>query len=134
MIIKITSDKERAKSRLAMIAPREKVLEELEKIKAYPTKIAEDYYEIIKELCVAIGLVWGFKTIGENAHKEIMEIASKYGEFERADIEIIQDLRVRRNKSSYEGKPIEQIYLDNNKDDLSRIINKLKGVLNNLLE
>ncbi len=134
MIIKITPDKERAKSILKMTELREEALVKLERIKAYPTIIAENYYEIMKELCTAIGLVKGYKTVGENAHKEIINFVKRYLKFEEFDIEIMQDLRIRRNKSSYEGKPIEEIYLENKKTHILNIIIKLRKILNEILE
>ena len=126
-------DKERAKSIFEMVFSRERFLKELEKISAPSTIMAENYYEIVKELCVSIGLAEGYKAIGENAHKDIINFVKKYA-FNEYEIEIMQDLRTRRNKSSYEGKPIEEIYLSNVKADLQKIISKLKSVLNKMLE
>ena len=132
-MIKITPDKERAKSIFEMVKSREQFLNNLEKIKTYPTIIAENYYEIIKELCTAIALVEGYKAGGENAHKDTINFIKKYN-FNEYEIEIMQDLRIRRNKSSYEGRPIEEIYLTNIKTDLLKIIFKLKDILGELLK
>ncbi len=133
MIIKVFPDKEKAKSIFQMAESRKKFLDNLEKIKAYPTMIAESYYEIIKEFCTAIMLMGGYKAIGENAHKEIIDFIGRYEKFGGFEIEIIQDLRIRRNKSSYEGKPIGQVYLENKGDVLLKIINKLGEILKNRL-
>lgn len=132
-MIKIFPDRERAKSIFEMVILRENFIKDLEKNKAYPTIIAENYYEIVKELCVAIALAEGYKTIGENAHKDAIHFVEKHG-FKEDEIRIMQDLRIRRNKSSYEGKPIEEIYLSNTKADLLKIISKLKDILKDLLE
>lgn len=129
MIIKISPDKEKAKSILQMAKSRERSFKELEKIKTFPTIIAENYYEIIKELCTAIVLVDGYKFVGERAHKELIDFMSEYKAFEKFEMEIIQDLRIRRNKSSYEGKPFESVYLENKKESLLKIIDKLKKIL-----
>jgi hypothetical protein len=131
MKIKISPDKERAKSILGLIGEREDFVKSM-KGERFSTIIAENYYEIIKELCTAIALTVGWKFIGENAHKDLFEFIRgyKFGDFE---MEIMNDLRVRRNKSSYEGKPIEEIYLENKKEDLLRIIKMLKDVLGELL-
>lgn len=133
MIIKIFPDKEKAKSIFQMAESRQQFLENLEKTKAYPTIIAENYYEIIKELCMAIILADGYKTIGENAHKELIDMVGEYKEFDRFEIEMMHDLRIRRNKSSYEGKPIEVTYLSSKREILLKIINKLKKILKNKL-
>lgn len=134
MIIKITHDKERAKSILQIVETRKRFLKDLKNIKTYSTIIAENYYEIIKELCVAIGLAEGYKAIGDKAHKEIIDFVKKYKRLDESEIEIMQDIRIRRNKSSYEGKPIEEIYLENIKTDLIVIIEKLEVILKNLLK
>lgn len=131
-MIKINPDKEKAKSIFEIIISRERSLNELEKKNIYPTIIAENYYEIIKELCISIATAEGYKAIGENAHKDTINFIKKYG-FNDSDISIIQSLRIRRNKSSYEGKPIEKIYLDNTRSDLLKIILKLKGILEKVL-
>ena len=128
MIIKVFPDKEKAKSILKMAASREEFLKE-EKIKVYSTIIVENYYETIKELCIAVILTEGQKAIGENAHKELIDFMQKYKELDDFEIKTMQNLRIRRNKSFYEGKQIEPIYLENNKDILIKIISKLKRIL-----
>ena len=126
MMLKITQDKERAKSIFGMIKEREKFVKNINGNK-FSTIIAENYYEIIKELCTAIALTNGYKFIGENAHKELIDFMKNYNISEN-ELRMMDDLRVRRNKSSYEGKPIGQIYLDNKKEDLLTIIKKLKDI------
>ena len=126
-------DKERAKSIFEIVKVREQSLKEIEKINAYSTIIAENYYEIIKELCMAIALAEGYKAIGENAHKDAINYVEKCG-FDEYEIGTMQDLRVRRNKSSYEGKPIEEIYLTNTRADLLKLISKLKSILKEIIE
>ena len=134
MIIKVFPDKEKAKSILEMANSREEFLKEIGKTKAYSTIVPENYYEVIKELCLAIILTDGYKATGENAHKELIDFMRKYKEFNDFEIETIQDLRIRRNKSTYEGKPIEQIYLENKMDILIKIISKLKKILERKLD
>ena len=132
-MIKIKQDKERAKSILRMIDEREKVVKKLDETD-FSTIIAENYYEIIKELCTAIALTEGFKFVGDNSHKELIEFMKKNKEITEEDISIMDDLRVRRNRSSYEGRKIEIVYLENNKKSLLEIIEKLKNVLKKKLE
>lgn len=129
MKIKITQDKERANSIVKMVERRERSLKDLERIKTDSTIIAESYYEVIKELCTAIALLEGYKFVGENAHKELIDFIGKGKNLETFYIQIIQDLRARRNKSAYEGRPIEEIYLESKKETLLKIITKLKGFL-----
>ena len=133
MKIKISPDKEKAESILKICSNREATLKDLKKMD-FPTIIAENYYEIIKELITAIFLVDGIKTIGEYAHKEMIQNLNNYNLFSHEEIKIIDDLRIRRNKSSYEGKPFEKIYLENNEKNLLEIITKLKGLVKKKLD
>ena len=89
----------------------------------------KNYYEIIKELASALILLDGFKAIGENAHKDLIDYLIKYKEFSEADIVFINDLRIKRNNSFYEGKRIEPIYLKNNKERILGIIERLKKMI-----
>lgn len=128
-MLRTPPDKEKAKSIFKMVESREKFVKIAKKSITYSTIIAENYYEIIKELFTAIALADGYKTIGEKAHKELVNFIQKQGKFADAEIETIQDLRIRRNKSSYEGRPIEDIYLENKERELRRIIEKAKSLL-----
>ena len=132
MIIKISPDKEKAKSILKMTEEREKFLSAIDAGR-FATIAAENYYEIIKELATAVFLIEGFKAVGEYAHKELINNLSNYKEFESWEIEVMNDLRIKRNKSSYEGKQIEPVYLENKKEALAKIIIKLKSLLNKKL-
>lgn len=131
MIIKITPDKERAESMLELIGDRKKLLSSLDN--KFSTIIAENYYEIIKELSIIILLLDGLKTIGENAHKEIIEILSNYKELDEFELRLMDDLRIKRNKSSYEGKKIDINYIINNKQKFLKIIQKLEGLISKKL-
>lgn len=132
MLIKVAPDREKAKSMMGLIKDREEFISSVKDAK-FSTIIAENYYEIIKELATAILLSDGFKTIGENAHKLLIEALSQYKEMDEGEIRIIDDLRIRRNKSAYEGKPIDSTYLENKKGKLLEIISKLKKLLNGKL-
>lgn len=125
MIHKVFPDKEKAKSILLLALEREKFLSSLKT--EFSTALAENYYEIAKELATAILLLEGLKSVGENAHKEAIDALSKNG-FSQDEIELLHDLRIKRNKSSYEGKPIDKSYIENKRERLSDIIQKLKSV------
>ena len=124
MLHKVFIDKEKAKSMLKMAIDRQEAINSI-KID-YPTIIAENYYEIIKELSSALLLLEGLKAIGENAHKEIIDNLEKFNSFNSYEISLLQDLRIKRNKSQYEGEPFDVSYLKNKKEILLKIIDKLK--------
>ncbi|OYT32193.1 hypothetical protein B6U93_02415 [Candidatus Woesearchaeota archaeon ex4484_78] len=129
MIIKISPDKEKAKSMMRLAENRINFIRSITDPE-FATIIAENYYEIIKELASAILLLDGFKAIGEFAHKELFEKLSEYNEIEGFEINLMNDLRIKRNKSCYEGKKIEYSYIENKSKDLKKIIKKLKEMLN----
>ena len=129
MIIKTTLDKEKVKSILNLSNEREKFVYSIDH-KKFSTNAAENYYEIIKELASALLLLNGLKSIGEYAHKDLIDYLINYKEFSEQEIIFINDLRIKRNNSSYEGKKIDPIYLINNKKKILDIIEKLKVTIN----
>ena len=133
MLRKIFPDKEKAKSIFRMALEREKSVSKLDHT-IFTTIATENYYEIIKELATAILLLSGIKATGEDAHNEILDRLEKYANFNSEEISIIQDLRLKRNKSMYEGKQISPSYLENNKNALLKIIDELKKIINNQLK
>lgn len=128
MIIKISPDSEKARSIFSMAKLREQQLKELD-ITKFSTIIAENYYEVIKEMATAILLIKGIKATGEYAHKDLIEQALKYNLVDDFEHSLLDDLRNKRNKSQYEGKQIEVSYLENNQNAFDKIIIKLKKIL-----
>jgi len=132
MIIKVIPDREKAESMLGMAEKTENALSQIiAKIGLNENQsiIAREYYEAIRGLVTALLLFDGLKAVGEYAHKETIDYLSNYKEFSQDEITAIQDLRIKRNKSSYEGKPIESPYLENKKEKFDKILEKLKYVL-----
>lgn len=132
MIIKITPDREKAKSILKLIREREEFISAINHEK-FTTNAVENYYEIIKELASSLILLDGFKSIGDNAHKDLIDSLINYNGFSEEDIIFLSDLRIKRNNSSYEVKKIDPIYLKNNKNRIIDIIEKLKKEVNRKL-
>jgi len=133
MIIKITPDREKAASILNMVKNRKEFISSAN-IERFPTIAVENYYEIIKELAAAILLLDGIKATGESVHKETIDALSEYRQIEEWEINLIDDLRLKRNKSSYEGKQINISYLENKKDKIIQIIEKLENLLRRKLK
>jgi protein associated with RNAse G/E len=131
MIIKIKPDIEKAKSMFKLILNRETSLVFLKKGN-FSTVVAETYYEIIKEICNLILLMKGFKSVGENSHKDLFSFLFSKKIFTEEEFRLIDELRFRRNGSSYYGKEIKQIYLDNKEKDLMQMIKKLKKLFNSI--
>jgi len=133
MIIEVKFDLEKAKSMLYLIENRESSVLALN-FKKFPTIVMEIYYEIIKELSSVLILLDGFKSVGENAHKDLIDFLSNYDAISEKERVFIHDLRIKRNKSSYEGKMIDKSYLENNQKKILEIIKKLKLLINKKLK
>ena len=125
-LIKITADKERARSMLKMTSLIEERIKIQDKKKMTALIIA-DYYEIAKELTTAILLVDGYKTL---SHKDLIDyLKDKYSQFNANEISQLDDLRILRNRVTYEGFFIEASYLTRNESLFKGIIKKLKDIL-----
>ena len=124
----MTPDKEKAKSILKLIKEREEFVSTIDSEK-FTTNAVENYYEILKELASALLLLKGLKALGEYAHKDLIDSLSNYKEFSESDILFLNDLRIKRNNSAYEGKKIDPIYLINNKSRILKLIDKLKKTI-----
>ena len=125
-LIKISKDKERAKSILKMISLIEEriKIQDREKMAAL---IISDYYEIMKELITATLLLDGYKTL---SHKDLVDyLKEKYPEFKQDEIHILDDLRILRNRVAYEGFFVEYSYLNRNENSFKEIIQKLKNLV-----
>ena len=129
MIIKIHSDKQKANSLKKMA---EITLERLRQTdaKKYPTNTLNDYYDITHKLMEALGLLNGIKTKGEGAHQELIDYISKQYNFDEQDRQFLQQMRVYRNRISYEGFMIHKNYITLNQEKIKKIIKKLFDELN----
>ena len=128
-IIRITPDKERAKSIIKMAETSLQMGESIN-AKKFSSNIIKEYYEILRELISAILLLDGFKTKGEGAHKKLIEYLNlNYKQFNEYEISFLEDLRIIRNKVAYEGFFITEDYFDRNKTNILEIIKKLKIII-----
>jgi len=125
-LIKVTPDKEKAKSILKMAQVSLELVQTIN-AKKYPSTVLKDYYEIIRELISALALLDGFKAVGEGAHKDIIDyVNGNYTQFSSADIYLMDDLRIKRHRISYDGFFVSYDYLERRINPTLRIINMLK--------
>lgn len=125
-LIKITPDKERAKSILKMISLIEERVKQQDR-EEMAALIISDYYEIVKELITAILLVDGYRTL---SHKDLVDyLKGNYSEFTMHEISLLGDLRILRNKITYEGFFASLSHLKRNEDFFKKIVQKLKNLL-----
>jgi len=133
-IAEITPDKEKAKSIMKMV---EITLEMIKTIdaKKFPSNLLKEYYDVIRELMTTILLLDGFKTKGEGAHKKLIEyLEENYNQFTGYEISLMDDLRIIRNKISYNGFFITEDYLERKRKYILDIISKLKNIISRKLE
>lgn len=133
-IEEITPDKEKAKSIMRMVETTLEMIKTID-IKKYASNVLKEYYDAIREMMTTILLIDGYKTVGEGAHKKLIEYLDKnYDQFTEYEISLLNDLRITRNKISYNGFFITEDYLERKRKDILNIILKLKKVINKKLE
>lgn len=125
-LIKITPGKERAKSIVKMASLIEERIK-LQERKTMGSLILADYYEVLKELITALLFVDGFKTL---SHKDLIDYLSQnYKEFSIHELQLLDDLRVLRNRITYEGFNAPNSYLERNEKAFKQVITKLRSLL-----
>jgi hypothetical protein len=125
-LIKITPDKERARSILEMVMLIEKRIS-IQDRKTMSALIIADYYEILKEIATAVLLADGFKTL---SHIDLIKyVETKYGEFSSHEISVFNDLRVLRNRISYEGFKVGTDYLERNEELFREMVLKFRKLV-----
>ena len=124
MKIKIRPDKQKSEAlkKMAKIT-----LERLNqtKIEEYPTNSMIDYYDIIHKLMESFSLRNGIKIKGEGAHQELIEYISKEIPFDEQTRRFLQQMRIYRNRISYEGFNINKNYILSNQRMILKIIKRL---------
>ena len=128
-LIKITPNKEKAKSILKMVGTTLEMIKQIDNSK-FSSNLTKEYYDVIRELMSVILLLDGYKTFGEGAHKRLNEyLESNYKQFNNYEISIINNLRVTRNKIAYDGFFVEPDYLKRKMENIQGIIFKLKEIV-----
>lgn len=128
-LIKITPNKEKAESILRMVDKTLEMINEIN-IEKFPSNVIKEYYEVVRELLSVLLLLDGYKVIGEGAHKTLIEyVKQNYKEFSEYEISLMDDLRITRNKIAYDGFFVQIDYVNRNREDIIKIINKLKEII-----
>jgi len=128
-IIKTVPDREKAKSTLKMVETTLEMIDTIDSRK-FSSHVVKEYYEVIRELITVILLLDGYKTQGEGAHKKLIEyIGKNYAEFKVNDIMLIDDLRIIRNKISYNGFFVTDDYLERKRKDILMLIDNLRVII-----
>jgi hypothetical protein len=100
----------------------------------FPSNLTKEYYDAIRELISIVLLLDGYRVIGESAHKkQIAYLEANYKEFNKDEIILLDDLRIIRNKISYDGFFVKEDYINRKMGSLYKIIEKLKEIINRRL-
>lgn len=126
-IKKIEPNKEKIKSIIKMCDIRLKMLNNADLDNETASVIAADYYEIIKELLVALLIKNGLKS---DNHECLISFFKE--KFPNLDYEtnIIHNLKNVRNRTTYDGVFVKKDYINSNKLEFEHIIKLLKKSLN----
>lgn len=118
-VFKISKEEKRAKALKEMAEDRFSKMSELKE----PYRIIEEYYEIIKELLTSFMYLQGYKTL---SHKTLVEFsAENIKELSKREIELIDELRVKRNNIVYYGEQVNIEFLKSREEAIKQIIEKL---------
>lgn len=129
MILKVTADKNKARSLLDMAKITLDRLKETDKNK-YPANTLTDYYDIIHKIMEALASIYGVKIKGEGAHQELIDYICKKYSINESNRLFLQELRDYRNRISYEGFNINPNYIKANSKKIEEIISRLIGIIN----
>lgn len=88
--------------------------------------LAENYYEIIKELLVALLLRGGLKS--DNHECLISYFKSKYSKYEY-EVSVMYELKIIRNRIAYDGFFVGKEYISKNKLEFEHIAQLLKSLI-----
>ncbi len=125
-LIKIEKDVEKARSLHKLAKLRYGKIGSFD-IEKESSLIAEAYYEVCKEIITAIMYADGYKTL---SHKDLIEyIKTNYAVLNSDEIEILDNLRKRRNKLVYYGIFQPSFYVKKNKEIFEEIISKIESLL-----
>ena len=128
-LIRITPNKEKARSILRMVEITLEMIKQIDKSR-FPSNITKEYYEVVRELTSIILLLDGYKTLGEGAHKrQIKYLEAHYNQFSKSEIVFIDELRMTRNKIAYDGFFVKESYIDRKSMEISAVIDKLKEIV-----
>lgn len=132
-LIKVTRDKAKATSILKMAETSLEMVRTLD-LERFPSNAVKEYYDIIREMASVLLLLDGYKTYGEGAHKKMIEYLDKnYRQFSEYEISVIDDLRVTRNRISYNGFFVRTEYIERKRDSIEKIIAKLREIIKSRL-
>ena len=125
-IRRVRPDKGMARAIQKMITVRLKALRSIDR-QEYASLVAEDYYEVIKEAITALMAIDGYKTL---SHEVLIAYLKEFHpNFSNAEIVLMDQLRVLRNRIAYKGFFITPDFLERNETRIEAVVLKIKRAL-----
>lgn len=131
MLIKVTPDREKARSILKMVRTSQEMILTIDSGR-FPSNVTKEYYEIIRELMSVLVLLDGNETYGEGAHRDLIEYLK--GEMSSQDISLIDELRTIRNKIAYDGFFVTADYISRKQSRILEIVGRLQTKIESKLK
>ena len=125
-IKKVEPDTEKVESIRKMCSVRLRVAQNVVIDDETASVVAEDYYEIIKELLVALLLKNGLKS---DNHECLISFFKNMFPKYKYEAQTIHQLKNVRNRVSYDGIFVKKEYIISNKLEFEHIIEILDGLL-----
>ncbi|MFH1971870.1 MAG: hypothetical protein ABIJ18_00145 [archaeon] len=125
-IKKVEPDKEKIKSIQKMCDIRLRVTKSIKLDEETASIVATDYYEVIKELLVALLLKNGLKSDNHECLISFFKHTFPQYEYESSTIHKLKDVR---NRISYDGIFVKKDYISTNKLEFEHIIELLTKLL-----
>ena len=115
----VTIDLDKVRSMVKLCRVRLRVVQQIKLDEETASIIAENYYEIIKELLTAFLLLAGRKS---DNHECLIAFFKKSFPEKEYELGVIYELKSIRNAIDYEGLFVEKSYLERNKLEFVHII------------
>ena len=124
----VEPDFDKIKSIVKVAEIRLKAIKQIQKDDETASIIVEGYYEIIKELLVALLLKNGLKS---DNHECLISYFKHNHQDNNYEVMTIHQLKNIRNRINYEGILVKQSYLESNEPEFNHIIKKLNDLIRN---
>ena len=125
-IRKVEKDTEKIKSILKMTNLELGIISKIEINADTSSKLVKDYYEVIKELLIALLLSYGLKSSNHECLVSFLKMEFPMHEYEA---KTIHELKNMRNRVSYDGYFVDQDYVNKNKPEFEHIISLLNELI-----
>ena len=123
---------EEARALFRMAEKRQRFIGSVKDRREFASLLAEDYFEIIKELVTALMSLDGYKCY---SHECLVAFLSEFHKgISRPERELIDQLRKIRSDINYRGLVLEYDYIERNEESILDITRKLKGIIKGRLE